>query len=67
MSVDTYARKANYSAYRRMRSDGVEILIASTLLSRAEGVRLDLRRFLVFRWLSVVADLRGHEACGLHH
>ena len=62
MSVDTYARKANYSAYRRMRSDGVEILIASTLLSSVESVRLDLRCFLVFRWLTVVAEKRGHEA-----
>jgi hypothetical protein len=67
VSVDTYARKADYSGYRRMQSDGVEILIASTLLSQAERVRLDLRRFLLFRWLSVVADLRGHEACGRHH
>ncbi len=61
MSVDTYARKANFKAYSKFESKGVEILVAKTLAVQAEMVRLDLKKFLFWKWLSVSALLAGHD------
>ena len=61
MSVDTYARKANLSAYRKFESKGIEILVAKTLAAQAQMVRLELKKFLFWKWLSVTALLAGHE------
>ena len=61
MSVDTYAQKANLSAYRKIESKGVEILVAKTLSAQAQMVWLDLKKFLFWKWLSVTALLAGHE------
>ncbi|MDA1280080.1 MAG: hypothetical protein O3B95_08580 [Chloroflexi bacterium] len=60
MSVDTYAKKANRSAYQVVRDKGVEILISKHLASRAAAVLIERKRFLWFRWLSVRAQLYGH-------
>ena len=60
MSVDTYARKSNYGAYRMFEDRGVEILIAKTLAAQAYMVRLDVKSFLFWKWLSVQALLAGH-------
>ncbi len=60
MSVDTYARKANLSAYRKVRDRGVEILISKNLASRAAAVLIEQKSFLWFKWLSVRAQLHGH-------
>ena len=61
MSVDTYARKANLKAYRKFESRGVEILVAKTLTVQAQMVRLELKKFLFWKWLSVSALLAGHD------
>ncbi|MCZ6538479.1 MAG: hypothetical protein O6922_01465 [Chloroflexi bacterium] len=60
MSVDTYARKANVSAYQRVRDKGIEILISKDLVSRAAAVLIEQKSFLWFKWLSVRAQLYGH-------
>ncbi|NQW18393.1 MAG: hypothetical protein HQ478_12995 [Chloroflexi bacterium] len=60
MSVDTYARKVSLKAYRKFESKGVEILVAKSLAAQAEMVRLDLKKFLFWKWLSVSALLAGH-------
>lgn len=50
MSVDTYLKgKKIGNKYRRYKSEGVEILVANTLSGWAESVRLDVRRFLLWR------------------
>ena len=50
MSVDTYLKgKQIGNKYRRYKADGVEILVANTLTGWAESVRLDVRRFLLWR------------------
>ncbi|GEM_PF-1499255 len=61
MSVDTYARKVNLKAYRKFESKGIEILVAKTLAAQAQMVRLDLKKFLFWKWLSVSALLAGHD------
>lgn len=60
MSVDTYARKANISAYQTVRDRGVEILVSKNLVSRAAAVLIEQKSFLWFKWLSVRAQLYGH-------
>ena len=60
MSVDTYARKANLSAYQKVKDRGIEILISKSLASRAAMVLIEQKRFLWFKWLSVRAQLHGH-------
>jgi len=50
VSVDTYLKgKQVGNKYRRYKTDGVEILVANTLSGWAEAVRLDVRRFLLWR------------------
>ena len=60
MSVDTYAKKANKSAYQLVKEKGVEILVSRHLASRAVAVLIEQKRFLFFKWLSVRAQLYGH-------
>ena len=60
MSVDTYAKKANKSAYQLVKEKGVEILVSRHLASRAVAVLIEQNRFLFFKWLSVRAQLYGH-------
>ena len=60
MSVDTYARKANLSAYQKVKDRGIEILISKSLASRAAMVLIEQKSFLWFKWLSVRAQLHGH-------
>ena len=60
MSVDTYARKANMSAYQKVKESGIEILISKNLASRAVAVLIEQKSFLWFKWLSVRAQLYGH-------
>ncbi len=61
MSVDTYARKANMKFYERLRYQGAEILVAKNLVSQAAGVTLELKKFLMFKWIKVHAALYGHS------
>lgn len=60
MSVDTYAKKANPSAYQVIRDEGLEILVSRNLVSRATAVLIEQKSFLWFKWLSVRAQLAGH-------
>ena len=62
MSVDTYARKTNLKLYELLRHEGAEILVAKNLVSQAVGVTLELKKFLMFKWLKVNAALYGHSA-----
>ena len=48
MSVDTYARKANLSAYRKFQEQGVEILVAKSLAAQAYMVRLEVKNVLLY-------------------
>ena len=61
MSVDTYARKTNLNSYELLRHEGAEILVAKNLISQAVGVTLELKKFLMFKWLKVSAALYGHS------
>ena len=61
MSVDTYARKTNLNSYELLRHESVEILVAKNLISQAVGVTLELKKFLMFKWLKVSAALYGHS------
>lgn len=61
MTVDTYARKANLKFYQRLRFEGAEILVAKNLVSQASAVSLELKKFLMFKWLKVNAALYGHS------
>ena len=60
MSVDTYAKKANKSAYQLVKEKGVEILVSNHLASRAAAVLIEQKKFIFFKWLSVRAQLYGH-------
>jgi len=60
VSVDTYAKKANISAYQRVEDKGVEILVSKHLASKAATVLIEQKKFLFFKWLSVRAQLYGH-------
>jgi hypothetical protein len=52
VSVDTYLKgKAISGKYRRFRQEGVEVLVANSLSSWAESVRLDTKRFLLWKRL----------------
>ena len=61
MSVDTYARKINLNLYELLRHPGAEILVPKNLVSQAVGVTLELKKFLIFKWLKVDAALYGHS------
>ena len=61
MSVDTYARKINLNLYELLRHQGAEILVAKNLVSQAVGVTLELKKFLIFKWLKVDAALYNHS------
>jgi len=61
VSVDTYARKTNMQFYEHLRYQGAEILVAKNLAAQAAGVTLELKKFLMFKWLKVNAALYGHS------
>ncbi len=60
MSVDTYARKTNMSAYQRVRDEGVELLVSKALAAKAVALLIEEKGFLWFKWLAVRAQLSGH-------
>jgi len=61
VSVDTYARKANLKFYEPVQYQGVELLVAKNLVSQAPEVTLEMRKFLMFKWIKVRAMLYGHS------
>lgn len=62
MSVDTYARKTNLSAYQRVRDQGVELLISKALAAKAVALLIEEKSFLWIKWLAVRAQLAGHHS-----
>jgi predicted Fe-Mo cluster-binding NifX family protein len=60
VSVDTYAKKANITAYQRIKDKGMDVLVSKNLASRAAAVLIEQKKFLFFKWLSVRAQLYGH-------
>jgi hypothetical protein len=60
VSVDTYAKKANKSAYQLVKEKGVEILVSKNLASKAAAILVEQKKFLFFKWISVRAQLYGH-------
>ena len=61
MSVDTYLRGKNIAGYQRVSQDGVEVLIAPSLAGMSESIDLRLKRFLMFKSLSVDVTVKGHQ------
>ena len=62
MSVDTYARKSNLSAYEKIRDQGIEILVSKALAAKAVALLIEEKSFLWIKWLTVRAQLAGHHA-----
>ena len=49
VSVDTYAKKANKSAYQLVKEKGVEILVSKNLASKAAAILVEQKKFLFFK------------------
>jgi hypothetical protein len=62
VSVDTYAKKANKSAYQLVKEKGVEILVSNNLASKAAAILVEQKKFLFFKWITVRAQLYGHAS-----
>ena len=58
MSVDTYVKSKNTSKYQRLQQDGLEILIPPGLNRFAKHIKLDTKRFLIWRGFDVWVDAR---------
>ncbi len=64
MSVDTYLRGKNTSRYTRLVEDGLEILLAPSLVRWAEDIEIDVRSSLFFRQgFAVHVEHRHTAAC----
>jgi len=63
VSVDTYLHGKNTSAYTRLVSDDLEILVSPALVRWAEGVELDVHSFLFRKTLAVAVEHRHTAAC----
>jgi len=62
VSVDTYAKKANKSAYQLVKEKGVEILVSNNLASKAAAILVEQKKFLFFKWITVRAQLYDHAS-----
>jgi hypothetical protein len=62
VSVDTYAKKANKSAYQLVKEKGVEILVSNNLASKAAAILVEQKKFLFFKWITVRAQLHAHAS-----
>ena len=60
MSVDTYLKGKNTSRYRRVEHEGLEFLVAPTLVAQARTINLDVRRSLIF-WRSFQIEVVPRE------
>ena len=56
MSVDTHLKGKNTTNYRRYREQGIEILVAHSLMSWAYGVALDRKQFLFWNRIKPVVE-----------
>ncbi len=53
MSVDTYLRKTSFKGYTPLSHNGAKILIANVLERVAQGMHIDIKRFLIFKSFDV--------------
>lgn len=63
MSVDTNTKGKDLSPYQRLRSGEVEVLVAPRLSRYATAIRLDARRGVLGRRLTMEHDHRHGPAC----
>lgn len=64
MAVDTYLKGKNTSSYRRVRHDGVEVLVAPTIVRLADEVHLVARKGWIGRKL-VAVIYRDPTTCAI--
>ena len=63
MSVDTYLKRKNLSAYRTATYEDIRILVSDRLMSGAEALRISSRRFLLWKSLKIeIAPIHQHAA-----
>ncbi len=63
MSVDTYLKRKNLSAYRTTTCEDIRILVSDRLLSWAEALHISARRFLLWKSLKIeIAPVHQHAA-----
>ena len=63
MSVDTYLKRKNLSAYRTATYEDIRILVSDRLLNWAEALRISSRRFLLWKSLKIdLAPIHQHAA-----
>ena len=63
MSVDTYLKRKNLSAYRTATYEDIRILVSDRLMSWAEALRISSRRFLLWKSLKIeIAPIHQHAA-----
>jgi hypothetical protein len=53
--------KTDLSAYRRVRAQGIELLVSKVLFTQAALVQIERQSFLWSKWLAVRAKLQGHH------
>jgi len=56
VSVDTHLKGKNTTNYRRYQEQGIEILVAHSLMSWAYGVELDRKQFLFWNRIKPVVE-----------
>ena len=56
VSVGTHIGRKNLSSYRRIKQNGVELLVAQNLAEHLETLHLDLKRFLFLRSLKAEVE-----------
>ena len=63
MSVDTYLKGKDTSAYARVQHDGIEVLVAPAMARWAQRISLAAKPGLVRRGLRVSVDHDHGPAC----
>ncbi len=60
--MDTYVGRRNTSRYQVVRQEGLELLVAPELASRARRLDIGLGRFLFWRRLEAQVEIPGGVA-----
>ena len=61
MSVDTYLKRKNLSKYQPMELQGIQLLVAPSLVQWAEAVQLDVKQFFIWKSFNVAATPNAHQ------
>ena len=64
VSVDTHIGRRNTSQYRRVRQDGVELLVSPDLSRHASNIFIELKRFLFLNHLKAEVELTNGVILG---